>query len=55
MSTDANPFVVTKAEEFNHSYELLASLMQFKAGVADVLLSNTNVFLITLVSKPHLV
>ena len=45
MSTETNPFVVTKAEEFNHSYELLASLMQFKAGVADVLLSNTNVFL----------
>ena len=45
MSSERNPFVVTKAEEFNHSYELLASLMQFKAGVADVLLSNTNVFL----------
>ena len=41
----ANPFVITKAEEFNHSYELLASLMEFKAGVADVLLSNTNVIL----------
>lgn len=40
-----NPFVVTKAEEFNHSYELLASLMQFKAGVAQVLLSNTNVII----------
>ena len=45
MSSAANPFVVTKAEEFNHSYEQLASLMQFKAGVADVLLSNTNVFI----------
>lgn len=40
-----NPFVITKAEEFNHSYELFASLMQFKAGVADVLLSNTNVII----------
>lgn len=45
MSSDANPFVVTKAEEFNHSYDVLASLMQFKAGVADVLLSSTNVFI----------
>ena len=45
MSIERNPFVVTKAEEFNHSYELLASLMQFRVGVADVLLSNTNVFL----------
>lgn len=45
MSAKTNPFVVTKAEEFNHSYELLASLMQFKVGVADVLLSNTNVFI----------
>ena len=45
MSNETNPFVVTKAEEFNHSYELLASLMQFKAGVADVLLSNANVFI----------
>ena len=40
-----NPFLVTKAEQFNHSYEQLALLMQFKAGVADVLLSNTNVFI----------
>ena len=38
-----NPFVITKAEEFNHSYEALASLMHFRSGVADVLLSNTNV------------
>ena len=40
-----NPFVITKAEEFNHSYELLASLMEFQPGVADVLLSNTNVII----------
>ena len=40
-----SPFLLTKAEEFNHSYELLASLMQFKPGMADVLLSNTNVIL----------
>jgi hypothetical protein len=40
-----NPFNVTKAEGFNHSYEQLASLMQFKVGVADVLLNNTNVFI----------
>ena len=40
-----NPFVITKAEEFNHSYELLASLMHFRTGVADVLLSNTNVII----------
>jgi hypothetical protein len=40
-----NPFNVTKAEGFNHSYEELASLMQFKVGVADVLLNNTNVFI----------
>lgn len=41
----ANPFLVTKAEGFNHSYEQLALLMQFKVGVADVLLSNTNLFI----------
>lgn len=41
----ANPFTVTKAEGFNHSYEQLALLMQFKAGVADVLLTNTNVII----------
>ena len=40
-----NPFVITKAEEFNHSYESLASLMQFKIGVAEILLSNTNVII----------
>lgn len=40
-----NPFSLTKAEEFNHSYEDLASLMAFKAGVADILLNSSNVFL----------
>ena len=40
-----NPFVVTKVEEFNHSYNELATLMHFKPGLADVLLSNGNVFI----------
>ena len=40
-----NPFLITKAEGFNHSYEQLALLMHFKKGVADVLLSNDNVFI----------
>ena len=40
-----NPFVITKAEGFNHSYDQLASLMEFKPGVSDVLLSNANVFI----------
>jgi hypothetical protein len=39
-----NPFSITKAEGFNHSYEKLASLMEFRSGVADNLLSNSNVF-----------
>jgi len=45
MSTIPNPFVITKAEQFNHSYAQLASLMQLKPDVADVLLSNSNVFI----------
>lgn len=40
-----NPFIETKAEGFNHSYDRLALLMEFKLGVADVLLSNSNVFI----------
>ena len=40
-----NPFLVTKAEEFNSSYDLLASLMHFKTGTADVLLNRSNVFI----------
>jgi hypothetical protein len=40
-----NPFSITKAEGFNHSYEQLALLMQLKSGVADVLLGNTNVLI----------
>jgi energy-coupling factor transporter ATP-binding protein EcfA2 len=45
MSIPPNPFVITKAEQFNHSYAQLASLMHLKPGVADVLLSNSNVFI----------
>jgi hypothetical protein len=45
MIASVNPFVVTKAEQFNHSYAELASLMHLKPGVADVLLSNSNVFI----------
>jgi hypothetical protein len=45
MSNIPNPFVITKAEQFNHSYSQLASLMHLKPGVADVLLSNSNVFI----------
>lgn len=45
LTMTENPFVITKAEGFNHSYEQLALLMQFKTGVADVLLSNGNVFI----------
>lgn len=40
-----NPFLITKAEGFNHSYGELAALMEFKPGTADVLLGNTNVFI----------
>ncbi|HEX3684989.1 MAG TPA: hypothetical protein VHU83_20815 [Bryobacteraceae bacterium] len=40
-----NPFVITKAEQFNHSYAQLAALMHLKPGVADILLSNSNVFI----------
>ena len=40
----ANPFAITKAEGFNHSYDELALLMHFRSGTAEVLLSNSNVF-----------
>ena len=40
-----NPFSVTKAESFNHAYDEIAALMQFRAGVAGVLLSNSHVFI----------
>ena len=40
-----NPFSVTKAESFNHAYDELAVLMQFRSGVAGVLLSNSHVFI----------
>jgi hypothetical protein len=44
LKVKMNPFSITKAEGFNHSYEKLASLMEFRSGVADILLSNSNVF-----------
>ncbi len=45
LKMPTNPFVITKMEGFNHSYQQLAMLMQFKSGVADILLSNATVFI----------
>ena len=39
-----NPFEIIKAEEFNHGLDQLASLMHFGVGLADRLLSSSNVF-----------
>ena len=39
-----NPFEIIKAEEFNHGLDQLANLMHFGVGLADRLLSSSNVF-----------
>ena len=42
---DRNPFDIVKAEEFNHGFDELATLMHFGTTLAGSLLSASNVFL----------